>query len=939
MALATGRAEIGERTMGDVIDRAVRRVDDEPEDDIEIFPKDGASGARTHRDATPPHGDTVWLDEVTAGLLGAEFSVVGRASGLELTGERPAAEVQVRTLLGRPTPCVGRERELAQLDALLAQVESDPVARAVLVTAPAGVGKSRVRYEWLERVASRPSRVQIWNCRADPTSAGSPFAMLAQLVQQAASIDPSEPVETSRVRLRARLSRHLPRADVQGVADFLGEMIGVRFPDGERVQLRAARQDPMLMGDQMRRAWEAWLLAECDEGRPLLIVLEDLHWGDLPTVRFVDFALRALAERPLMILALARPEVSDLFPELWQGRRDELCLHELTPKAGAKLARHVLGDAVPEEQIQRIVTRAAGNAFFLEEIVRAVAEGRGDADVPETVLAMVQRRIEGFEPDARRVLRAASIFGDTFWRGAAISLLGGATNPVTQVGDWLSKLVDREVIGRRSATRFAGEDEFVFRHAIVRDAAYGMLTDEDRLLGHRLAAEWLERHAERDATALAEHFERGLELERAVPYYHRATAQALEANELSVVISRAECGVRCGARGEVLGDLRRMQAEAMRWRGLIAEAEEAGQEAVALLAPASPSWFSALAEPAAAAGGLAHVEVLLSARDRLLAAKPAGFDAAYAVALSRTVGPLYVAGQRELADAMVAEAETVDRREAPRNPIVFARLEQALGARALHSSDQGTYYERTKVAHELFETAGDRRNACVTAVNMGYVAITVGAYEEAEDVLVPALKVAELLGITRIRAIFLQNLGWLRHLQGRHAESIALQRPAIEAFAAQGDRRLGAGSHYYLSMALDAEGKGEEALESARTAALVGAPFPPMYAITLAGLADLELHGVRKEQALGHAQEAFEILQNLGGLEDGESGVRLSYAEALVAVGRREDAKVALRAACNGIHERASKITNARWRESYLQRIPEHTRTFALARDLGVATS
>ncbi|HEX7603891.1 MAG TPA: hypothetical protein VF316_19870 [Polyangiaceae bacterium] len=761
--------------------------------------------------------------------------------------------------------------------------------------------------------------------------------MLTQLLRQAAAIDPSEPLETSRVRLRARLSRHLPAGDVQRVADFLGEMIGVRFPDDDRVQLRAARQDPMLMGDQMRRAWEAFLEAECDEGRPLLLVLEDLHWGDLPTVRFIDFALRALSERPLMVLALARPEVADLFPELWQGKKDELRLHELSAKAGAKLVRHVLGDTVDEEQIQRIVTRAAGNAFFLEEIVRAAAEGRGVDDVPETVLAMVQRRIEGFEPDARRVLRAASVFGETFWRGSAISLLGGATHPVTQVTDWLSKLVDREVIGRRTSTRFAGEDEFVFRHAIVRDAAYAMLTDEDRPLGHRLAADWLERHGERDAAALAEHFDRGHESARAVPYYRRAAAQALEANELDLVIARAEHGVRCGARGEVLGDLRRMQAEARRWRGLIAEAEEAGREAVELLPPGTTSWFGAISELAAAAGGLAHLDVLLSVRDRLLAARPEGFDPACTTSLARVAGQLYVTGEREFADTMVAEAESVDRRETARYPIVFARLEQALGARALHSSDQGTYYEHTKASRALFEAAGDRRNACVAAVNLGYIALTVGAYEEAEEVLAPAVKVAEILGITRIRAIFLQNLGLLRHLQGRNADSIAFQRQAVEIFTSQGDRRLSAFSYCYLSMALDAVGHTEEALESARNGVLVSEPMPPAHASTLAGLADLELrYGLPKGQALAHAEEAFQILEKLRGLEDNESRVRLVYAEALLAHERREEAKVVVCDACESLLDRASKLSNPRWRESFMERIPEHAATFALARTLGV---
>ena len=100
---------------------------------------------------------------------------------------------------------------------------------------------------------------------------------------------------------------------------FLGEIANVPFPDDDNDALRAARANPQLMGDGMRRAWEDWLAAEC-AAHPVLLVLEDLHWGDLPTVSFVDAALRNLRDEPLMVLALARPEVDEQFPDLWQAR-------------------------------------------------------------------------------------------------------------------------------------------------------------------------------------------------------------------------------------------------------------------------------------------------------------------------------------------------------------------------------------------------------------------------------------------------------------------------------------------------------------------------------------------------------------------------------------------------------------------------------------------
>jgi len=146
------------------------------------------------------------------------------------------------------------------------------------------------------------------------------------------------------------------------------------------------------MGDQMMRAWQDWLAAEAT-AQPVVIVLEDLQWGDPPTVSFTDAALRHLKDRPLMVLALARPEVHEVFPKLWAERgTQEIRLGELTRRASEKLVREVLGESVTAVTVDRIVQLAAGNAFYLEELIRAVAEGREEA-LPETVLAMVEARL------------------------------------------------------------------------------------------------------------------------------------------------------------------------------------------------------------------------------------------------------------------------------------------------------------------------------------------------------------------------------------------------------------------------------------------------------------------------------------------------------------------------------------------------------------------
>src|SRR5262249_17845546 len=152
------------------------------------------------------------------------------------------------------------------------------------------------------------------------------------------------------------------------------------------------------------------------------------------------------------------------FPKLWAERRiQEIRLKELTRRASEQLVRQVLGDGISKETMDRIVTRSYGHAFYLEELIRAVSEGHGAA-LPETVLAMVEARLAGLDVEARRVLRAASVFGEAFWRDGVVELLGGTLRPNNAL-EWLADLVEKEVLVRHQESRFPGDVEFAFRHA------------------------------------------------------------------------------------------------------------------------------------------------------------------------------------------------------------------------------------------------------------------------------------------------------------------------------------------------------------------------------------------------------------------------------------------------------------------------------------------
>jgi predicted ATPase len=284
-------------------------------------------------------------------------------------------------------------------------------------------------------------------------------------------------------------------------AETLGDLIGTPFETDDRDEPGAVHDNPKLPSEQMRQSFLGFLREECAT-QPVVIVLEDLHWGDLSTIKLMYAALGALGDQPLMVLALARNNVTELFPQLWADRCvQEIRLRRLPRRASVQLVRQALGDAVAEDSVKVLVERSDRHASYLQELIRAAAGGSLDR-IPPAVLAMVQARLEKLDPAARRVLRAASIFGPTFWRGGVEELIGGGDTAA-----WLAVLVDQGVIELKNESRFADEVEYRFQHTLIREAAYETLTSDDHTAGHWLAAQWLEKLGE-DPELVAAHFER-----------------------------------------------------------------------------------------------------------------------------------------------------------------------------------------------------------------------------------------------------------------------------------------------------------------------------------------------------------------------------------------------------------------------------------------------
>jgi tetratricopeptide (TPR) repeat protein len=899
IALATGWAEVvgRRRVVAEVLDRAMAVL----------------AAGRVAVDETP----VVRVDDVTAGLLDTGFRLDRDDLGLILDEERDSVEAAASR-----SHFLGREVELRQTLAPLREAVARQRSRAVIVSGPPGIGKSRLRVEAVRRLASSHPDLQVWVAHGDPVHAGEPFALAGQLVRRAASLDASDPPPVVWRKLSSRIARRVAPAEVERIHGYLAELTGSAGL-AHNPAVAAMRRDPSALAEQKRRAWEDWLVAEAQTG-PLLLVIEDLQWGDLPSLQLLGAALRRLDGCPLAVLATARPEIHDQVPGLWGERLPvEIVLGALPDAAAQQLAHARLPGDVSASAVAEILECAEGNPLFLEELCRAVRDRatstavparRGSPTLPPTLVAVIEARLEALGAAQRSVLRAASIFGPRFWRDGVVALLGDAA----VADDALATLVERDLIRRVGGA-------YNFRHPTVLEVAYASLTEEDRRLGHAVAGQWLVAAGESDAIALAEHFDRGGEPSRAIEWYLRAAEASLAACELATAARRAVRGAACGAAGATRGHLRRIEAEAELWRGRYRDAEAAAREARRQLAPWSREWVDASGVLAMAAGHLDRSGALGDLADELLESTPPAAVASEAAAVAARVATYLI-----LADtptAMPLARRLIDGTASSAELPVLARawrdLADGLWAGAV--GDVGTHHARVAAAARGCETVGDRRHIALLRHHLGHAALELGDYPGAEAAFSAALELATAHDLHAVAAPARPELARALLRQGKLDEAEDEARAALTVLADQHDRRTEILAHLALAEIHLRAGQLIAAQGEAEIAVTLAADVAPRHAAALALLAEIQLAGGDADDALAVTGQSIALLDAHGSAE-AEAHIRLIRARALARAGRVADARTEVTRARRRVHERAARISDPALRQSFLRGIAIHHR-------------
>lgn len=696
---------------------------------------------------------------------------------------------------------VGRAAEMRALEDALVQVKKTGATRVVTVLGPPGVGKTRLMREFLVRVGVPPDRgARVY--RGSARDERVAYGIFARILRARFGIVEGTDAETAKAQVHAQVAAVLEDRKVGDVVYFLGQLLGLQFPDSALI--KAVEGDPhqmhMLRRAVIKRFWEEDASSSRTTqrpGGPVILVFDDLHAAQEESLDLLAYAIESL-QAPILLLALARPDLvarREAWRKLGDARHSVLEIAPLSETDSAAVMHDLLspcGDTnATEPLVDSACMLAGGNPALLEQMVRifldcGVLESKVEphederwtvhperlaaVKLPLTVEDAVQARISALKPAARQLLERAATMGGVFWLGGLLAIhrqdestpefwSADHASDVRSMRESLCELIERDYVLRLPDSTFAGDEEYVFKHNLEREALVRTTPAGARQRYHAIIADWL---AFKDSVAgheeylamLAQHRDKAGARPPAARAYleaadaarsHYANTKAAEyyAKGLNLIKEGApvDAGLRLVALhhyGDVLQSLGRNEEALAAFREMLDRSYR-----LDLLAK----------------GGAAHSRI---------------------GRLYREIGQLEVAS-RHLHAALSLFEQSMDERGIASTVDDIGKLHWLRG-------DYPQALEFTRTALAMRRKIGDRRSIALSLNNLGLVYQDSGQFRPALDSFEQALAIRREIGDLVGVSITLNNLGTVAQDQRDDARALELFTEAYETAKETGDR-------------------------------------------------------------------------------------------------------------------------------------------------------
>jgi class 3 adenylate cyclase/tetratricopeptide (TPR) repeat protein len=858
-----------------------------------------------------------------------------------------------RGVWGIETRTVGREAEHAQLQAAyLAVYQQGGVVWAQL-SGEAGMGKSRLLEDMREWLDLRPERLRVLRGRAFSGDAGQPFSLVRRMWFDRFQITEDEPLASAEQKW-VRSFQELGQTDQVEPAQALGLLVGLPF--NASPYLDGMRGDPVQVKGRATVVSRE-LLHRIRLHQPVVFLLEDLHWADDPSL---EYLIKVLFDgspatndglQGEFVLAAARPEWEP--PETLTRFQHtdppgylQIPLAPLPPAASRRLALELLSrvDGATPDIVDLIVERSEGVPYYAEELVnllidRGIIVQRGErwafvsghldpAQLPLTLHHLLLTRLLSLAPEDRSCLQHSAVFGRNFWEGGVEALGIPAPHPR------LVSLQPRSFVAQQTGSSFGSNIEWSFHHALLRDVAYESLLKRDRPSLHKSAAAWLEAQARQAdrltefAGVLGDHAERAGEHSAAAEWYLLAGERA---KNLGATREARSYFDRC---------LARLPAEDLerRWRALLGRSDALGMLAdlaprqanlAALLELAGQLDDARLAEALYRQGNLLESQgdypaAFESYDNSLEAARRAGDSRLEALVLA-----IKGVGQNRMGESQAARvsAEAALALTSRLDELSAVRVTNNVAVFYIESGDLSAAARLHRGAADAAKHLVDRSAQTNSLTNLGYDYAMLGLYTQARAALEQALVIARAIDMRRESSYILLNLGLVRCRCGEAALSRQTVEQAIADLEAIGDVFGCAAGLGYLGLVFEQDAGWEAAHNQYRQARqrFAGVGVEGYAVDALAGIARCALAQGDSQAALQSADQVWTFLQDKG-CQSLEFPIwaYLTCAQIYQALGEREKWQAAVQQGNQELHLRAAKISDAAWRQSFLENVAEH---------------
>jgi class 3 adenylate cyclase/tetratricopeptide (TPR) repeat protein len=646
-----------------------------------------------------------------------------RRSPLEAPGQRSR------------TRFLGREREMRELGDLLAQVEKGRGQFAGIVGEP-GVGKSRVLFEFRQGLG--PKRVTCLEGRCLSYGSSIPYLAILDILRSNCGIADTDSPEENAEKVRAALRE--VEMDPKESAPYLLSLLGMREGpsplDAFSPETVKARTFEILSQMSLRGA----------RLRPIVFIVEDLHWIDRTSEEFLSSFVERLARAQVLLLSTYRPEYRP--PWMEKSYATQFTLQPLLPQDSVTVIHSIpRSDRMPDAVIRVILGKAEGNPFFLEELTRAVVEHEAALPtlaVPDTIQGVLMARIDRLPELPRRLLQTASVLG----RECSLRLLTAIWDEPGDLLQHFHELTRLEFLYEQSGTEEPG---YVFKHALTHDVAYDSLLTSRRQTLHAAAGRALEQlYADRLPEVhgrLAYHYSKADEPAKAVEYLGRVADKAVRASALEEAVSTFQEGLaqaerlESGPRDRVAVGLVPRLAEAYLLQGDLARALELLQQ---------------------------HQERLAGLHDAALAG-PYHFWLALIHGLMADREPARAHGRRALEEATRSD-----------DVLTMGRAYYVLASEDYWTGQFAQGVEHGRQAVTLLERTGEPWWLGMALWVLGMNASLLGDFEVALAAETRAREIGETAGDRRLQSIATFSLGLLRAFTGNCAEGVTDCRRGLE---------------------------------------------------------------------------------------------------------------------------------------------------------------